>query len=253
MFAFGCTIEEVSSACNHADTPNIVPAAILIAVLKADKPQDRLTAGQTVQHAFFDPARDSSAVKTAGLATCGLSIGDKCSQVPVKQEMGISCTSGHFLCVSCLESVMQDAFKPGNDSPGAVRSRMSDGRIHCQECFSAYSDAQVVKVLPLHLGEEYLCKRWEFVETQYRAECKSERAECESERAECESERAECESGMGKKIKQEIKQLKAMNDVQHVVLEARKHIENELLQAHCPSCKMAFYDFDGCFVLKCAT
>jgi hypothetical protein len=44
-----------------------------------------------------------------------------------------------------------------------------------------------------------------------------------------------------------------MDEQQRKVLAARKHIEEEILQTKCPACHMAFYDFDGCFALKCSS
>jgi hypothetical protein len=42
-----------------------------------------------------------------------------------------------------------------------------------------------------------------------------------------------------------------MDEQQRIVLAARKHVETEILQTKCPACRAAFYDFDGCFAIKC--
>ena len=50
---------------------------------------------------------------------------------------------------------------------------------------------------------------------------------------------------------QELERLQKLDEQQRKVLEARKHVENEILQTRCPACQTAFYDFTGCFALKC--
>jgi hypothetical protein len=52
---------------------------------------------------------------------------------------------------------------------------------------------------------------------------------------------------------QEIEKLRKMDEQQRQVLAARKHVEENILQTRCPSCKAAFFDFDGCFSLKCSS
>jgi hypothetical protein len=52
---------------------------------------------------------------------------------------------------------------------------------------------------------------------------------------------------------QELERLQEMDEHQRKVLAARKHVETDILQAKCPSCRTAFYDFVGCFALKCGS
>ena len=52
---------------------------------------------------------------------------------------------------------------------------------------------------------------------------------------------------------QELERLQKMDEKQRKVLAARKHVESEILQTKCPSCKAAFHDFVGCFAIKCAS
>jgi hypothetical protein len=52
---------------------------------------------------------------------------------------------------------------------------------------------------------------------------------------------------------QELERLQKMDEEQRKVLAARKHVENEILQTKCPACKAAFYDFNGCFAVKCGS
>jgi hypothetical protein len=51
---------------------------------------------------------------------------------------------------------------------------------------------------------------------------------------------------------QELDLLRKM-DEQRKVLAARKHIEDEIMQTKCPACNTAFYNFDGCFAVSCAS
>jgi hypothetical protein len=229
MFAFGQTVSQVAHACDPQVDSDVVPAANLVAALTKQDPQQRLTAKQALNHTFFAPAKQASGAQTA---ECHLALGGECPEGCTELSMGVTCAGGHFVCASCIESLMQHAFNPASDSPGAARSRLSDGRIHCPHCMSnIFSDAQLVKALPASICDEYLLCRMEFVKNRQRSELEAE---------------------MISEMQLQLEKLQAMDDVQRKVLLARKYIEEELLQMKCPSCRAAFYDFDGCFALNCA-
>jgi hypothetical protein len=52
---------------------------------------------------------------------------------------------------------------------------------------------------------------------------------------------------------QELDRLLKMEEQQRLVLAARKHVEEQILQARCPSCRGVFFDFDACFAIECRT
>jgi hypothetical protein len=233
MFAFGHTIFKVASACDLEHVTSSAPAAKIVASLTSTEAADRLTAEQTVQHAFFDAARDSCANQIAGWSKCHLRLGDKCPDGHTKLSMGMACTKEHFVCLSCFENVMHDACEPG--SAMGMRARMSDGRIHCPDCLengdmNAYTDSQLLKIFPTQMCDQYLRTRIEFVQNR----------QC-----------GELEREMREKIQVELSKLQSMHELQVKVLAAQKHIEEEFLQMKCPSCNAAIHNFNGYAAVQC--
>jgi hypothetical protein len=228
MFAFGQTISAVAQACN----PDVPTADLVAGLTKLDE-HARLTAKQAFNHAFFEPVKHGSDAQTA---ECHLVLVDNCPNGCINKSLGVTCAGGHFVCSHCMESLMKNAFDPASDAPGAVRSRLSDGRIHCPHCqanndLNTYSDFELVKALPASMCDVYLRGRMEFVKNRQRSELEAEISE---------------------RMQLEFEKLQAMDELQRKVIEARKRIEQEL-QMKCPSCSAAFYDFDGCFAVNCAT
>jgi hypothetical protein len=157
----------------------------------------------------------------------------------VSASKGVTCAAmEHFLCAACVESLVIDSIQPGNDGTGAKLTRLSDGRIHCPHCLGLqprvvcdYGDAQLGKVLPATVFDQYLHVRMRLLEDRKSFELEAE---------------------MQNKIAQELVRLRMRDEVQRKVMGARKYIEEELLQTKCPSCRAVFFDFEGCFALKCA-
>jgi serine/threonine protein kinase len=237
MFAFGCTIACVESACNPSSSQQAVLAASIISSLTAANPLRRMRACDVLQHDFFSPANISLKTQTA---KCDMCLGASCPCGHIKTSMGVTCSlNQHFLCSSCLETLAVKSTQHGGDDSMANLSRLSDGKIHCPHClaqqprvFCDYADSQLAKALPATLFNNYLRTRMQLVE---------DRRICE------------LEAGMEQKIKQELERLQKMDKQHREVLAARKHLEQNILQTKCPSCEAAFYDFDGCFALKCGS
>ncbi len=63
------------------------------------------------------------------------------------------------------------------------------------------------------------------------------------------------EAQMQTRIAAELERLRAMDARERAVLQARRHIEEEILLLRCPrpGCRRAFLDFDGCFALSCSS
>eukprot|EP00961_Rhodomonas_salina_P052015 698340-Rhodomonas_salina.1 len=60
------------------------------------------------------------------------------------------------------------------------------------------------------------------------------------------------EAEYARKVDEELQRLLALDERQRKVEQARKHVEEEVLQLKCPRCKQAFLDFDGCCALQCS-
>ncbi len=138
-----------------------------------------MRAGDAVEHAFFAPARDSHKTETA---ECTMCIGSACPCGRVNINMGVSCSvSQHFVCTSCLESLVSEAIKPGGDHGTANLSRISDGKIHCPHCISQqqrvlcdFADWQLAKTLPASVFDKYLRARMQLLEDRKACELEAE-------------------------------------------------------------------------------
>jgi hypothetical protein len=183
MFAFGRTIDKVKSAC---DAPDDVPcggpavrAQALVTLLCEHNAQKRMRAGDAVEHAFFGPARDSHKTETA---ECTMCIGTACPCGRVNINTGVSCSaSQHFVCASCLESLVREATKPGGDHSTANLTRITDGKIHCPHCISQqprvlcdFADLQLAKALPALVFDTYLRARMQLLEDRMACEFEAE-------------------------------------------------------------------------------
>ncbi len=138
MFAFGRTVTKVQSACDPIDGDvngvDAVRAEAIVARLCEPSHEKRMRATEAVEHGFFAAARESHKTETG---ECNMCIGAACPCGRVNISAGVLCSvSQHFVCASCLESLVHEAIKPGGDHNTANLRRMSDGKIHCPHCIS---------------------------------------------------------------------------------------------------------------------
>jgi hypothetical protein len=184
MFAFGRTIDKVKSACNPPDGgdghgADAVRADAIVEGLCDQRAEKRMRAASAVEHAFFAPARESHKTETA---ECTMCIGTACPCARVNIKMGVTCSvNQHFVCASCLESLVTEAIKPGGDTNTANFTRMSDGKTHCPHCFSQqprvlcdFADSQLATVLPARLFDSYLRARMKLLEDRRMCELEAE-------------------------------------------------------------------------------
>jgi hypothetical protein len=179
MFAFGRTIGEVKSACDPSEDIDVVRAEVIVTCLCEQDPEKRMCASEAVLHAFFAPAKESRKTQTA---ECTLYIHDGCPRGRVNMSMGVTCsTSQHFLCASCLETLVAKAMEPGGDHNTANHSRLADGRIHCPHCMSQqpqvlcdYTDSQLGRTLPARLFDSYLHVRMKLLEDRKMCELEAD-------------------------------------------------------------------------------
>jgi hypothetical protein len=65
--------------------------------------------------------------------------------------------------------------------------------------------------------------------------------------------RIEFEEEKKKQVEEELERMRRLEAHEAQVLQARKHIEEEILQVKCPRCRRAFHDFEGCFAISCSS
>ena len=53
-------------------------------------------------------------------------------------------------------------------------------------------------------------------------------------------------------VSNKLKRIESFSAHQREVLQARKHTGEEILQMKCPRCRKEFYDFVGCFAIRCS-
>jgi hypothetical protein len=100
----------------------------------------------------------------------------------VNINMGVTCSvSHHFVCASCLDSLVREAIKPGGDHNTANLRRMSDGKIHCPHCISQlprvlcdFPDPHLAKALPASLFDAYLRARMQLLEDRMGCELEAQ-------------------------------------------------------------------------------
>jgi serine/threonine protein kinase len=148
---------------------------------------------------------------------------------------GLWCAAqAHFVCDECVGRLL---LASAQDGLPALLKR--DGRCFCperDECGSAfYSDGD----LATHMAaigtpgtfELYIGARMRLKEHKVSAGAE---------------ERAEA------KVRSELERKRRMSEREQAVYDARNEV-TELLTLRCPRCKMAFYDFSGCFAIKCGS
>jgi hypothetical protein len=179
MFAFGRTIAFVESACNDKDSQQVVPAAILIARLTDSNHACRMRACEAVEHDFFAPAKESLKILTA---ECHLCLGEACPGdrecCRINANAGVVCSlAQHFVCASCIETIVMKAAQTSSDNDTANLSRLSDGKIHCPHCLAQqprvlcdYADSQISRALPTSVFEKYLSVRLQLLEDRRTSE-----------------------------------------------------------------------------------
>ena len=64
----------------------------------------------------------------------------------------------------------------------------------------------------------------------------------------------EAEVHIQEQVDERVSRMEQMQQQARMILRARKHIEEDILQMKCPrvSCRKAFFDFDGCFAISCS-
>ena len=233
MFAYGKTVSQVGAQCEPGDAAasewaeGILKqargqAAALVGALTAPSPSDRPSAEAATQHPFFTilGAACQRISKTCNICFC---LADSAA--------GVECSEGHFHCDLCVARHAETFLDFGN--PGQRKER--EGHLKCSkfplECNSGFADRDLAKHLHVALFKTYLEARVEAIKAQMQAQLEAE---------------------MQERLGEELQRLAALDEHARKVLVARKHIINKILTLACPRCGQAFFDFDGCYALKCS-
>lgn len=207
--------------------PSVADAFVLL--LTAAQRDQRPSAAEAMQHAFFRPVRQA---RKSEARECCVMASERClAGLRIPREEGVECCEGHFCCGACLclhvSAAMGEELR--------VR-RTREGRVYCpkhpRECKAPpLPDAMLAGQLGPADLQGYLQSRVELAEAQA-----VERLEKDNKAF----------------LAKEVERLRRMDEHGRAVLAARKHVEEELLQARCPRCSQAFLDFEGCCALTCS-
>jgi serine/threonine protein kinase len=233
MFAYGKTVSQVGAQCEPGDAAaargaEIIlnqargQAAALVGALTAPSPSDRPSAEAATQHPFFTilGAACQRISKTCDICFC---LADSAA--------GVECSEGHFHCDSCVARHAETFLD--FDNLGQRKER--EGHLKCSnfplDCNSGFADRDLAKHLHVALFKTYLEARVEAIKAQMQAQLEAE---------------------MQDRLGEELHRLAVLDEHARKVLVARKHIINKILTLTCPRCGQAFFDFDGCYALKCS-
>jgi len=219
--------DDGGEAADHSDRARGQTNAI-IAALTSENPKDRPSTKTAIQMPFFAILKDVSRRAMKTCLFCEINGDDA-----VKDE-GIECSQGHFHCKECVAKLVRDLLKVENSGKRA----QLEAQVMCfkypRECRAAgFHDRDLAMHLRSDDFQALLQAKIEIMEANLKMEL---------------------EEQMQLKLQEELQRLKQLEARESLVLKARKHIEEEILQLKCPrrNCRQAFYDFEGCFALSCS-
>ena len=245
IFAFGRTVAAVMDFCEpSADTNSPLPGQTgaeckdargqtgqTIARFTAHDPNDRPSAEEAADLPFFLVLSKISTRETKMCDFCVQNGDDGLTS----SEGGVECSEGHFHCCRCVVRLARDSLEVANEG----RLEIREGKVMCWrhpiECATGgFQDSDLARFLPAIDFQAYLRARIEILQRR---------------------KKAELEEQMRQLLAEELQRLSAMEEQERRVLQARKYLEEEVLQMRCPraTCRRAFFDFDGCFALSCAS
>lgn len=144
---------------------------------------------------------------------------------------GAICSEGHFLCWDCFGEYLQSA---KNDD--AIKSYVdSTCKLCCPECNKGYDVIHLIS----NESPKHMCNQ--LLEVQREIELRKHESTVLQEAREA----------YDKQLREEIKRIEEMNELDRQVHILRRIIEEDILTQKCPRCKQAFDTFDGCFALTC--
>lgn len=152
MLAFGEVVSIVVEQSSERDS--------LIAELKADDPNARLTAAQALDHPFFAPV---FAWRREEIRKCCVMASEMCQygRASCKLCQGMECAdlARHFVCDECLEAHVLHSI----DAPPCVHQQR-EGRVYCpkypHECGGcAFADADLARHVSASTYEKYVSVR----------------------------------------------------------------------------------------------
>ena len=202
--------------------------------LCSDEPAPRPRAAAALEDPFFAPV---FAWQSAAERECCVMSSEQCEfgARPCALAQGVECGSAageaHFVCDACFVECVRAFLKED------VRvQQLREGRMHCpkfpSECEGcAFADDRVAGHVPSDLFQDYLKVRIRMME-QRLVEAHEKRFQ--------------------EMVAAELEKLRRMDGQQRKTGEARKHLVEKVLTAHCPRCGQAYLDFDGCCALKCS-
>jgi len=220
MYAFGATIAAVLPTV--AGTERDANRDDLVKMLMDPNPELRPGALAALQHAFFQPL--IAWQKKIATGSC-----DACLESNMSFNDGARCPVGvHLLCKDCFPAQVRS--QSGDDE----RQRFEENgcQVVCQFCprdgSIAFSDAMVAQHVPDHIFALLLRSR----------SLVAERRICEQQETQFQQRLAVLRNEFSSAMDQDVQK-------------HRLHIAEEILTLHCPRCKQAFFEFDGCFALRC--
>jgi len=224
VFAFGEVVRLVTKQCPEQEA--------LVQQLKAADPASRPTVAQMLQHPFFDAIWAWGKDETR---QCCVMASESCDfgNAACRLSEGVECAGqrSHFICHGCFDKHVQALA----EAPISAR-RSREGRIFCPkhplECDGChFADADVAASVPTATFDLYIQARVALLE---------------------ERKATELEAEMKQQLATELDRMAALQEGQRRVLQARRHIEEDILTCKCPRCGQAFVDFEGCFALRCS-
>ena len=141
---------------------------------------------------------------------------------------GITCNvadghEGHFICNECFSNCVQH-----QSGQGLAELRARDGRIACPIAgcnANKFAEADVAQHAP-GMFEKYLQAKKMLLE-------------------------AKLNEDVDKRIKDEVNAQLRRTEEQRAVHRAVQHIQNDVLNMHCPACDAAYADWEACAAVEC--
>lgn len=170
-------------------------------------------------------ASDTMADTGPEMITCSLCF----DEFHLSDGDGSVCEHNHFVCWrDCMPGYISAAMQP--DAIHGYVDRYGNLTCPTPKCKSGYSPIKMMKYAPYHIREDLFAL---LIKIRENRAATIARAEIEL------------------KYKEEFEKLRKMDEHDKEIYHLRKEIVDDILTPHCPSCGMAFIDFDGCFALTC--
>jgi hypothetical protein len=204
-----------------------LPHAAADDVLQAPQNRDELAAALRARVREQEAQHAAAAAVEAGGGDAGP--GAECVACFERQQRGVTCGEGHFLCLDCVGMYV---VAEGDD---LYKLRRNEGRIGCpQRGAGCASEPFTHEYMQGKLSAEAL-GAYEGLQEKVRQMREVEAA-------------AALPDGGGQAAPADA----AAGGGEEAVLRLHvRHVEEELLTARCPRCRRAFADFDGCAALRC--